>query len=94
MLVATSLFFVIRSEVAVAGGDEAATQYNFQELPIAMPPGYDSQHMNTVRAVNPSYQKIRSWISSVGASIAINDLTGHGSPTACASSTPAPTRSW
>ncbi|MBB4922453.1 CRTAC1 family protein [Kitasatospora kifunensis] len=75
---ATSLFFVIRSEVAVAGGDEAATQYNFQELPIAMPPGYDSQHMNTVRAVNPSYQKIRSWISSVGASIAINDLTGHG----------------
>jgi hypothetical protein len=34
--------------------------------------------MNTIRQVNPAYQKIQAWISSVGASIAINDLTGHG----------------
>ncbi|WP_240981746.1 MULTISPECIES: CRTAC1 family protein [unclassified Streptomyces] len=34
--------------------------------------------MNTVRKVNPAYQKLRSWVSSVGAGIAINDLTGHG----------------
>ncbi|MCX5210006.1 CRTAC1 family protein [Kitasatospora sp. NBC_00240] len=78
VVVATSLFFAVRDGVAVAGGDEVATQYKFQEMPIAMPPGYESQPMNTVRVVNPAYHKIRSWISSVGAGIAINDLTGHG----------------
>ncbi|MFG3052226.1 ASPIC/UnbV domain-containing protein [Kitasatospora sp. NPDC048239] len=75
---ATSLFFATRESVAVAGAEETAAQYAFQEMPIAMPAGYDAQPMRTVRDVNPSYQKIRSWISSVGAGIAINDLTGHG----------------
>jgi enediyne biosynthesis protein E4 len=32
----------------------------------------------TVRRVNPAYQQIRSWISSVGAGIALTDVTGHG----------------
>ncbi|MFJ6216188.1 CRTAC1 family protein [Streptomyces sp. NPDC092296] len=75
---AASLFFVIRTSVAVAGGDEAAAAYTFKEMPIAMPPGYDSRPMKTIRDVNPAYHKIRAWISSVGASIAINDVTGHG----------------
>lgn len=78
VLVAASLFFTVRTSVAVAGGDEAAAKYKFQEMAIALPPGYESQPMNTVRKVNPAYQKIRSWISSVGAGIAINDLVGHG----------------
>jgi hypothetical protein len=78
IIVAASVFLVVRTSVAVAGGDEAAAQYKFQQMSIAMPPGYNSQHMNTVRKVNPAYEKIRSWVSSVGASIAINDLTGHG----------------
>ncbi|MFJ2775513.1 CRTAC1 family protein [Kitasatospora sp. NPDC087315] len=78
IVVAASLFFAVRTSVAVAGGDEAAAAYAFQELPIAMPPGYENRPMKTVREVNPAYYKIRSWISSVGASIAINDLTGHG----------------
>ncbi len=78
VLVAASLFFAARSSVAVAGAEETAKQYGFKEMPIAMPPGYDQKPMRTVRDVNPAYQKIRSWISSVGASIAINDLTGHG----------------
>jgi enediyne biosynthesis protein E4 len=73
-----SIFFVGQAQVAVAGADQIASQYKFQQLPIAMPPGYDKQHMNTVRPVNPAYQHISAWISSVGASIAINDLTGHG----------------
>jgi hypothetical protein len=64
--------------VAVSGGTDAAAKYKFQELPIALPPGYNNQHMNTIRAVNPAYYKIRSWISAVGASIAMNDVTGHG----------------
>ncbi|NUR28970.1 MAG: RNA-binding protein, partial [Catenulispora sp.] len=47
-------------------------------MPIAMPPGYDDQKMNTIRPVNPAYYKVRSWMSAVGASVAINDLPGHG----------------
>lgn len=78
VLVTATLFFVIRTSAAVAGADEAASAYKFKEMSIALPPGYDSQPMKTVREVNPAYQKIRSWISSVGASIAINDVTGHG----------------
>ncbi|RGD62665.1 VCBS repeat-containing protein [Kitasatospora xanthocidica] len=78
IMVATSLFFAVRTSVAAAGAEEVAKQYGFKELPIAMPPGYEQRPMRTVRTVNPAYQKIRSWISSVGASIAINDLTGHG----------------
>jgi hypothetical protein len=73
-----TIFFVGQAQVAVAGADQIASQYKFQQLPIALPPGYDNQHMNTVRQVNPAYQHISAWISSVGASIAMNDLTGHG----------------
>ncbi|GAA1384786.1 CRTAC1 family protein [Kitasatospora putterlickiae] len=78
IVVAASMFFAVRSSVAVAGGDEAAAAYAFKEMQIAMPPGYDSRPMRTIRDVNPAYQKIRAWISSVGASIALNDVTGHG----------------
>jgi len=76
--VVLALLFGARAAVAVGGGAETATKYKFQEMPIALPPGYNSQHMNTLRPVNPAYQKIQSWISAVGASIAINDFTGHG----------------
>lgn len=78
ILVATSLFFVVRTSVSVAGGDEAAAAYKFKEMPVAMPPGYESKPKKTIREVNPAYEKIRAWISSVGASIAVNDVTGHG----------------
>ncbi|RJO72570.1 CRTAC1 family protein [Nocardia panacis] len=43
-----------------------------------MPPGYGSLPKRTVRQVNPAYERISSWISSVGAAVAINDLVGHG----------------
>jgi enediyne biosynthesis protein E4 len=78
VLVLASLFFVAQNQVSAYGADQVATQYKFQQEPIALPPGYDNQHMNTVRQVNPAYQHIAAWISSVGASIAMNDLTGHG----------------
>lgn len=78
VLVLVSLFLVGQSQVSVAGAAEVAGQYKFQEMPIALPPGYNDQHMNTIRQVNPAYQHIAAWISSVGASIAMNDLTGHG----------------
>ena len=77
-LVLVSLYVVAQSRVATYGADSVATQYKFQEMPIAMPAGYDNQKMNTIRTVNRAYAKIAAWISSVGAGIAINDLVGHG----------------
>jgi hypothetical protein len=71
------LFFVARlPSVSGAEIDQIAAQYKFTEMPIAMPPGYHPTQ--TVRKVNPAYYHIRSWISSVGAAVAINDLWGRG----------------
>lgn len=78
ILLAATLFVIIDSQVSVAGASQAASKYRFKELPIAYPDGYDRLPKRSVRDVNPAYFKIRSWISSVGASIALNDLTGHG----------------
>jgi hypothetical protein len=52
-----------------------ASRFRFTALPIALPPGLPQR---TVRAVNPQYQHIRAWISSVGAAVAVNDLDGGG----------------
>ena len=57
---------------------EIAEDYKFTELPIALPPGLDETR--SVREVNPAYDHIKSWISSVGAGIALNDLDGNGRP--------------
>lgn len=78
VVILVTIFFVGQSQVSAYGADPTAGPYKFQELPIALPPGYDQQHMNTIRQVNPAYQHIDAWISAVGASISINDLTGHG----------------
>ena len=78
VLVIAGLFTGAKTAVAVSGVGRTAAGFTFDQTPIAMPPGYDSQHMNTIRPVNLAFQKIDAWISSVGASIAINDLTGHG----------------
>ncbi len=53
-----------------------AAPYKFSEMPIAMPPGYHPSQ--TIRLVNPAYYHLRSWISSVGAGVALTDVTGHG----------------
>jgi hypothetical protein len=78
VLLLVAIFVAGQSQVAVADANTVAAPYKFTELPIAMPAGYDNQKMNTIRPVNPAYQHLVSWISSVGAGIAINDLTGHG----------------
>lgn len=77
VLVLTGTFYVmsLRPEASAADRAKLAGRYGFQELPIKLPPGLP---MRTVRNVNPKYQHIRSWISSVGAAIAVNDLDGQG----------------
>lgn len=73
------LFIVARIPDASASTKQAvAAPYKFTEMPIAMPAGYHPTQ--TIRKVNPEYYHIRSWVSSVGAAIALNDLTGSGRP--------------
>ncbi|ASF07096.1 hypothetical protein NBRGN_024_00340 [Nocardia brasiliensis NBRC 14402] len=71
-------FLIAQAQVTTDDPADVAQDYRFESMSIAMPPGYDRLPAKTVREVNPAYQNIRSWISSVGASIAINDLVGHG----------------
>jgi hypothetical protein len=78
-----SMFFITQGQAVAYDSTraaETAAKYKFAEMSIAMPAGYESLPKKTTRPVNPAYDHIVSWISSVGASIAINDLTGHGRP--------------
>src|SRR6202522_823269 len=70
---------LVGANMAVASpvnANKIASDYKFQGMPIAMPPGYHPTQ--TIRKVNGAYQHLVSWISSVGASIAATDVTGHG----------------
>lgn len=78
LLLALGLFVGARLPAASAAERaDLASRFRFTELPLALPPGLP---MHSVRQVNPAYEQIRSWISSVGAAIAINDLDGTGVP--------------
>lgn len=78
-LIALSAAYVaVGNPAHASAAAQTAAQYKFDERAIAMPPGYSGQQMSTIRPVNPAYYNIRSWISAVGASVAINDLDGHG----------------
>ncbi|MDI1461484.1 CRTAC1 family protein [Catellatospora sp. KI3] len=75
---AVTLFAVAQLPEASAADKAAmASRYRFTELPIALPPNLPQRD---VRTVNPEYEHIKSWISSVGAAIAVNDLDGGGKP--------------
>ncbi|WP_165224018.1 CRTAC1 family protein [Aquisphaera insulae] len=54
-----------------------AGRFRFVRRPLPEPPGDLSR---IVRPVHPSLKRIESWISSVGASVALNDLDGDGLP--------------
>jgi hypothetical protein len=77
VVVAAAALFAAARHPYLSGSDRTSvvSRYHFTELPIALPPGLPDR---TVRVVNPKYEHIRSWISSVGAGIAANDLDGDG----------------
>jgi enediyne biosynthesis protein E4 len=78
-IIALVIAYVVTGNPANASGaTRTSASFKFEQMSIAMPPGYYKQKMNTLRQVNPAYYHIRSWISAVGASVAINDLVGHG----------------
>lgn len=78
LTITASLFVVARLPAASASERTAlASRFSFTELPIALPPGLPER---SIREVNPAYHNIRSWISAVGAAVAINDLDQDGKP--------------
>ena len=64
-----------RPHVSAAERAGLAGRFGFTELPIALPTGLPE---HDVRQVNPKYEHIRSWVSSVGAAVSVNDLDGEG----------------
>ena len=76
IVLAGTLLLVARMPgVSAAERTSLASQFQFTEQPIALPPDLPT---NTIRQVNPEYYAIRAWISSVGASVAVNDISGSG----------------
>jgi enediyne biosynthesis protein E4 len=54
-----------------------ASRFAFVREPLAAPPGDLSR---SVREVHPDFHEIRTWVSAVGAAVALNDLDGDGLP--------------
>jgi hypothetical protein len=77
VLAVVAALFVTAQLPSASAADRAqlAARFRFTQLPIALPPGLPERDL---REVNPKYEHIRSWISSVGAAIAVNDLDGQG----------------
>ncbi|MCN0177284.1 CRTAC1 family protein [Salinispora arenicola] len=77
VLMLVGVLFAVARIPAVSATDRklVAERFQFTELPIALPEGLPQR---TIREVNPAYEEIRSWISSVGAAVAVNDVAGTG----------------
>ena len=64
-------------ELSNSERSQLAAQFRFQKSVL---PEVSGPQRRTVRPVNPSLRRIASWISSVGAAVALNDLDGDGLP--------------
>jgi hypothetical protein len=74
----TGLYFAARlPQLPDAEREQIAGRYHFTGHALPEIPGHEHR---TVRAVHPSLQHICSWISSVGAAVALNDIDGDGLP--------------
>lgn len=69
--------FARQPTLAPAERQALASRFAFEREPLATPAGNLDR---AVREVHPSFKDIRSWISSVGAGVALNDLDGDGLP--------------
>ena len=61
--------------LSTAERNKLATNFHFARTPLHEVP---SSSYRTHRIVNPSLQRIASWVSATGASVALNDLDGDG----------------
>ena len=78
VLILASLYFATQLPRISARERLALTShFQFQRSVLPQVPGYPAK---TIRSVNPRLAGISAWVSSVGASVALNDLDGDGLP--------------
>jgi hypothetical protein len=78
LVVLVSFFFAVKLPTTSASAkEEMASPYRFTGNSLALPASGKQQ---SIRQVNQAYQHIDAWISSVGASVALNDLDGDKLP--------------
>lgn len=75
VLILGLFWFVRLPELSDAQRSAIAARFSFARLPLAELTGYSS---DTIRAVHPSLERHSAWTSSVGASVALNDLDRDG----------------
>lgn len=78
VLIPIVLYFATRlPDVSARERSALTSHFQFQRTVLPQVPGHPQK---TVRSVNPHLERISAWISSVGASVAMNDLDGDGLP--------------
>jgi enediyne biosynthesis protein E4 len=78
LVVLVSFFFAVKLPTTSASArQDMASPYKFSGHSLALPA---SDKQQSIRQVNKAYQHIDAWISSVGASVALNDLDGDTLP--------------
>lgn len=81
-LVAVTLVLALYPLAHLPGASSAeraalSARFSFTGMPLPEVPGVPHR---SVRTVSPSLERISAWISSVGASVALNDMDGDGLP--------------
>ena len=69
-----ALTWSVRPTSGKVAPPHAGSQFSFEYYPLTS----DKTNGRTVRKVNKSLDRVESWISAVGAAVAINDLDGDG----------------
>ena len=78
VLILAGLYFATQlPDVSARERSTLSSHFQFQRSMLPQVPGYPQK---TIRSVNPHLARISAWISSVGASVAMNDLDGDGLP--------------
>ena len=80
VLILTGLYFATQlPDVSARERNILASHFQFQRSVLPQVLGY-RYPQKAIRSVNPQLARISAWVSSVGASIAMNDLDGDGLP--------------
>ena len=74
----TALYFLAQLP-AISDSERSSLAARFAFTQVELPE-LDGYEVRSVRDVHPSLDRISGWISSVGASVALNDLDGDGLP--------------
>ncbi|HEU4390594.1 MAG TPA: VCBS repeat-containing protein, partial [Blastocatellia bacterium] len=76
LLVVLSVYgFARLPEISPADRAGLASRFSFKSVPL---PELHDRNKRYVRPVHPDFERISSWISAVGAAVALNDLDGDG----------------